>query len=200
MHSNVIVALEGLIHAGKTTLLRGIRKTMQGRVCCIDEYATYKGLTRFPDFPKTSGEAIEANEFFVELEGRRFADVTGSGLVLLDRSLLSVLAYHYATERVTGGAIVCFEQSLRFFRENLSHCMPASVIRLDVSREVFEERHATDSGFYKPILLDDEFNRNLVLFYDNLGTYFPNMEVRRIDADASKAIVLQKALEILAVV
>lgn len=200
MYSNVIVALEGVVHTGKTTLLHGVKLRMGERICCIDEYSTYKGRVRFPDFPTTSEEALGANEFFVRLEEKRFADVSEPGIVLLDRSLLSVLAYHYATEKVTDGRVSCFEQSLLFFRENFSCWLPRLVIRLNISPEVFRKRHAEDSGLYKPVLLDEAFNRNLVLFYDNLGTYFPEIKVHKIDAVKSKVIVLRRTLNILSAI
>lgn len=56
------VALEGVAHTGKTTLLQEIKQRVGEYICCIDEYSTYKVTVRFPDFLMTSEEAIGAIE------------------------------------------------------------------------------------------------------------------------------------------
>lgn len=177
--TEITFALEGIVHAGKTTLLKGIQ-ALKSDVCCINEYTVYRGFVPFPQPPTTSDEAMDANRFFLDLDSRRFADAGTSKVVLLDRSCISILAYHYATEHVSCGQIVCFEPSLRLYRARYSRYIPDVVLYLKISMAELARRHVGAKGVYKQDLLDEEFNRHLCAFYDNLCTYFPQLVVHTI--------------------
>jgi thymidylate kinase len=197
MKSDVIIALEGLIHAGKTTLINRVRGLAGESICCIDEYSFYRGNRNFPDFPRTSNEALDANQFFVDLEKQRFANRIVSLPTVLDRSFLSVLAYHYATEKVTHGKIVCFSQSMDFFTRDYFCYMPNIVVYAEIPLEVMFKRHRAETAIYKPILLDREFNRHLIHFYNNVTKFFPQITLHRIDAAAPEKEVLDESMRIL---
>ena len=174
------LALEGIVHAGKTTLLHAIGK-QRNDVCCIEEYTAYRGEREFPPFPNTSEEACSANKFFIDLDSRRFADATDSRIVLLDRSCISVLAYHYATEQVTLGKVQCFTQSLQLFQTTFAGFVPDKIIYVEISMSDLVIRHVGDNGVYKEILLSPEFNEHLCNFYDRLDRYFPRLTVYKVD-------------------
>ena len=191
-----IYALEGIVHAGKTTLLNNIRIT-NWDIVCVDEYTLYRGTMPFPDFPATLEEALAANQFFIELDARRFTDIGTSKIVLLDRSCISVIAYHYATEQITHGEIACFKPSLRLYKEQFGRYIPNVMIYLEISLRDLIKRHEGDTGVYKPVLLEEEFNRYLMYFYENIRSFFPTLEVYKIEGTLSKEEVLKSAVEIL---
>lgn len=191
------IALEGIVHAGKTTLLEEIRKLRKG-ICCIDEYTVYRGSRPFPAIPTTSSEALEANPFFIGLEKKRFADIHEAEFVLLDRSCLSVLAYHYATEKASRGQILCFESSLRLFRDQYACYLPDVVLYLKISQGELSVRHVGDRGDYKQDLLAEEFNKYLLSFYEELPSLFPKIQLYEIDGTLPKDVVLRSVLNILA--
>lgn len=191
-----IFALEGIVHAGKTTLLNNVRRAHRG-ISCIDEYTLYRGTTPFPDFPESLQEALSANQFFIELDARRFADIGRSNVALLDRSCISVLAFHYATEQITDGGIACFEPSLRLYQEQFHRYIPNAMIYLEISMSDLTKRHEGDTGIYKPVLLEEEFNRYLLYFYENIQLFFSGLEVYKIDDTLPQEEVLKSAGEIL---
>ncbi len=192
-----VLALEGIVHSGKTTLLNNVRTAKwDWDIACIDEYTLYRGTVPFPDFPETLEEALGANQFFIELDARRFADIDRE-VALLDRSCISVVAYHYATEQVTHGEIACFEPSLRLYQEQFPRYIPHTMIYLEISLSDVTKRHEGDTGIYKPVLLEERFNRYLVYFYENIQLFFPELEVYKIDGTSPEEEVLKSVAEIL---
>ncbi|MEI6627702.1 MAG: deoxynucleoside kinase [bacterium] len=188
-----IVAIEGIVHAGKSSLIAGLEKSVSLDVQCIAEYCDFAGGGKnFPGFPKDIDAALGANIFFYDLESRRFDSFSeSSNLVILDRSIFSVLAYHYATEFISQGRIKCFEKSLNFFRKEFPGCFPDLCIYLSISTDEQRERHRND-GFYEGILLNREFNDYLMEFYSKIGSLFPEIELVVIDGRQDRqAILLQ---------
>ena len=190
------IALEGIVHAGKTTLLHALQR-QRDDVCCIDEYTVYRGEKHFPPFPKSSKEALNANQFFIELDVKRFADVTDASIVLLDRSCVSVIAYHYATEQSTGGQIQCFTTSLQLFQTVYRRFVPDVVVYLEISMDNLEKRHIGDKGVYKGILLNHVFNEHLCTFYEKLHQYFPEVTVIKIDGGLPPMEVLAEVNKVI---
>jgi len=183
-----VVALEGLVHAGKTTLLRNIRESGLD-VRCIGEYVEF-AKERFPKPPKNTIEAMNSHAFFLNLEQKRRREIRENDkVVLLDRSVFSILAYHYATEVRSGGEIACFEEGIA----STSHenwLLPWVCVYLDVSDELIKSRNCGDGGFYQNLFLEKQFNVLLREFYEKvMPQRFPSVNVVRIDAGKSKEIV-----------
>ena len=71
------------------------------------------------------------------------------------------------------------------------------MIYLEISLRDLIKRHEGDTGVYKPVLLEEEFNRYLMYFYENIRSFFPTLEVYKIEGTLSKEEVLKSAVEIL---
>ncbi len=177
-----IYAIEGIVHSGKSSLLNRLsRLSTFKNFEFVQEYSEFVGGKNFPGFPKNSLGALKANEFFGELEEKRFLGITGlTDKVMLDRSLFSVLAYHYATERISRGEIKCFDQSIDFFQKFYGMFFPNVCIHLVISFEEMMRRHKSD-GYYEPKIMMREFNKYLLDFYEWAPSIFPNTEFHKID-------------------
>jgi len=191
-----IIAVEGIVHAGKTTLIRHLERVCdKTKFQFIKEYGDFiVGGQNFPGFPKNQIEALSSNGFFEKLEQKRFETIRQiSQVVILDRSLLSVLAYHYATEKITQEKIKCFNDSLNYFLDNFSSWIPQVCLYLKITVSEMYKRHEGD-GFYESILLCKSFNAYLLSFYDQMSRFFPNMTIYEIEAHKTKKEVLNNVL------
>ena len=184
-----VVALEGLVHAGKTTLLRNIRGSGLD-VRCIGEYVEFVE-DRFPKPPKNTIEAMNSHVFFLKLEQKRRREIRkNDNIVLLDRSVFSILAYHYATEVRSGGEIACFEEGVASIPHE-NWLFPSVCVYLDVSDELIEARHHGDEGFYQSMFLEMQFNALLREFYEKvMPQRFSSVNVVKIDAGYSKEVII----------
>jgi len=193
----VIVALEGLVHAGKSTLLRSIMMQEYKFVKCIEEYVEF-ATERFPVFPKSREFARSGHMFFLNLEQNRKAEMGDSDrIILLDRSIFSILAYNFAVEKMSNGEIPCFQDSVNAY-ENEDWLIPEACIYLDVDDENISLRHQNEKGFYHDIFLEKTFNAQLREFYESvMPFYFPSLEIIRIDACKPKQLVMAKMKEFL---
>lgn len=192
----VIVALEGLVHAGKSTLLKSIRNNCVA-VRCIGEYVEF-ATERFPGFPKSVEDARAGHSFFLNLEQKRKKKIQkGDGVVLLDRSVFSILAYHFAVEKMSGGSIPCFREGVVAVQSE-SWLFPQICLYLDVDDEEIALRHQNETGFYQSIFLDREFNALLMEFYEKaMPFHFPSLEIVRIDARQSENRIMAQTMELL---
>lgn len=193
----VIVALEGLVHAGKSTLLHGIMTQEHTFVKCIEEYVEF-ATERFPGFPKSRELARSGHVFFLNLEQRRKAEMGDSDrIILLDRSIFSILAYNFAVEKMSNGKIPCFQDSVNAY-ENEDWLIPEACVYLDIDDENISFRHQSEKGFYHDIFLEKAFNAQLREFYERvMPFYFPSLEIIRIDARQPKQVVMAQMKELL---
>ncbi|MEI6288469.1 MAG: deoxynucleoside kinase [bacterium] len=190
-----IIAIEGIVHAGKSSLISAMEKDRSmTSVQYIAEYCNFiGGGQNFPGFPKNTRTALEANVFFGDLERKRFATVTKKvNLIILDRSIFSVLAYHYATEKISHGKIKCFKRSIEYFQKQFPEFLPETCLYLAINLNEMRRRHG-DTGFYENILLNDEFNCYLMEFYLKVGELFPEIKVITIDGKQDRKTVLLQA-------
>lgn len=191
-----LIAIEGIVHAGKTTLIKNLEKIYNtSNFQFIKEYGNFVGGGQnFPGFPQDQTEALTSNIFFEELEERRFKTIKQSSqVVVLDRSLISVLAYHYASEKITQGKVKCFEESLKHFLTNFSSWIPQVCFYLKISILEMNKRHR-GGGFYENVLLQESFNEHLLSFYDQMSCFFPNMTIYEINAHKTKREILKYVL------
>ncbi|MDR3491857.1 MAG: AAA family ATPase [Gammaproteobacteria bacterium] len=184
--------IEGLVHAGKSTLIKALAKKDNGMVC-VGEYVEFT-TSKFPEQPRNLKDASEAREYFMSLEKKRRSCISNDApVVILDRSVLSILAYHFAIEEVTKGEVPCFSESVKSLPTGC-WIFPELCIYLDVNDSEISRRHERESGSYSPILLNPEFNAQLRRFYEKaLVTVLPSLEIVRIDSSGSPEEVLHEA-------
>jgi len=192
----VIVALEGLVHAGKSTLFQGIEERHIA-VKCVGEYVEFV-TERFPCFPESRDDARFGHVFFLNLEQKRILKIEESdGIVLLDRSIFSILAYNFAVEKMSDSVIPCFQDSIKAYRDE-NWLIPQVCVYLDIDDEDISLRHQDEKGHYYSIFLDNVFNAWLREFYEKaMPFHFPSLEIIRIDAHQSKQEIIAQMEEIL---
>lgn len=193
---NQLIAIEGIVHAGKTTLIRSLEEICdKPKFQFIQEYGYFvNGGQNFPGFPDTQEKALISNYFFRNIENARFETIIPTNqIVILDRSLISVLAYHYATEKITQGNIKCFDTSFHYFIDNFPEWIPQVCLYLKISTIELFRRH-DNSGFYESTLLNEKFNQYILFFYNKLKYFFPNMKIYEVEAHKTKQEVLNCVL------
>jgi thymidylate kinase len=89
----LVIAIEGLCYAGKTTLAHALAP-LAGAVV-IGEYTSLADLPPFP--PRTLHDVAQALQQFLDVEQHRAhtARTAGTAVVLLDRSPLTLIAHEY---------------------------------------------------------------------------------------------------------
>jgi len=188
----IVVALEGLIHAGKTTLLHTLGQKLPW-IVSVEEYSEFT-RERFPSIPITLVDVEKAWSFFLELESERQTGIAHDAIVvLLDRSVLSILAYNFAIEQLNK-ALQAFSWSLKTLCCK-DWLFPTVCIYLDISDKEIHNRHLTEISYYQRILLDSVFNAAMRNFYsDKMLEHFPSLQVFRIDACQDLKSVHHEAL------
>ena len=175
-----IFAVEGLVHAGKSTLIGGLKSDQ--RILCVPEYIEFTD-DGFPGFPKNIEDARAADLFFLNLERKRRQLIKEChSIVFLDISILSIIAYNYAVEGMTNGKVPCFTYGQKSF--NLHEwILPQTCIYLDISDEEVDNRHKFETGQYQSIFLNRKFNALLREFYEKeMRGMFPRIELISFDA------------------
>ena len=191
-----IVALEGLVHAGKSTLFQYILEKYVD-VKCVREYVEFV-TERLPCFPENREDARFGHAFFLNLEQKRIVEIEeGDNVVLLDRSIFSILAYNFAVEKMSNGRIPCFQDSIDVYW-NENWLIPQICVYLDIEDSDISLRHQDEKGHYYSIFLDCAFNAWLREFYEKaMLCYFPSLEIIRIDAHQSRREIVVQMEKIL---
>jgi thymidylate kinase len=157
------VAAEGPCCAGKTTLSRGLLGKMTDiAICHVHCYADHVGGGRFlprpvPQSPREDQQAIDA---LLAVEADRVAQARAdtSDLVLMDRSVHTLLAHRYALQRVTGLALLAPAE--RAIAQSDAPAWPDLVLYLDVPQQTILDRNR---GKFPPdsIFIDPAFNTGI---------------------------------------
>jgi|SRR5215212_4587808 len=165
------VALEGPCCAGKTTLGRGLLSDgLSGlRVGFVRDFSEHAGGGRFlpPPVPKSLAEEDHALSEFLRIEADRTAHVwsSRSDLILIDRSVHTLLAHCHALGRMTGVDYLSLAR-LRL-RESDVPAWPQLVVYLDVGIDTVRNRN--QSKFEADsIFINAEFNVGLRLYFQEL--------------------------------
>ncbi|WP_371791568.1 AAA family ATPase [Streptomyces sp. NBC_01471] len=133
----LIVALEGPSYAGKSTAIRHFRQTALGTQAFVSE-CYVRHIAHHDDIPPArSGSAaaqLAAFEKFMEIEAARVAQATASGrpLVILDRSVDTLLAHAYALDALFGYGV---HHQLHHRLQALPFLRPDHTLYLDVQAE-----------------------------------------------------------------
>jgi len=150
----MIVAIEGGVGVGKTTLLNGLIQTYSNSLK-VPEY--------FDIIPKEEHDSVlslsedEKLKLFLRLEESRksFLDTSGETLYFVDRSFLTLFSYQYAIGRFSLLDNEIFTSAQ--MRNNF--ILPDLIINLDVDNNIRRKR-VNQRGFEVfPLLLESDFNR-----------------------------------------
>jgi thymidylate kinase len=157
------VAVEGPCCAGKTTLSRGLLAEMTDIVTAhVRCYADHVGGGRFlprpvPQSPSEDQDSV-ATLLMIEADRTAEARASRSDVVLMDRSIHTLLAHRYALQQVTGLALLAPAQ--RVIARSGAPAWPDLVLYLDVPHQTILDRNG---GKFPPdsIFIDPDFNAGI---------------------------------------
>ncbi|MEO3842768.1 hypothetical protein [Streptomyces sp. B22F1] len=141
-----ILSLEGPSYAGKTTAIRLLRQIPEiaRRAIFFGCYVRHLRPTHPIPPAKTSSaaEQLAAFETFMSAESDRVATAAAhpGRLVVLDRSVDTLMAHAYALDRLYNFGV---HHQVRQRLEELPHLLPDHTIYLDVSGTTLRQRRAT---------------------------------------------------------
>jgi len=184
----LIVGVDGLVRAGKTTLIQRLAKRRGWGE--IPEYGIYLKQTHlpFPNFPPKSWvQAMDASVLFMQIEQLRINDLHAMSkqheVVLVDRTFHSCLAFDYAA-RVWSG-FDTFDRVVEQWR-HLSPIAADISVFLDVSFAALEERIAPHKASFLPHFYDECFNSYLREYF---VMHVSSAALLQIDADQLPQVV-----------
>jgi thymidylate kinase len=155
--------VEGPCCAGKTTLSRGLLDDMTDLVIShVRDYADHVGGGRFlpRPVPESVAEDQQAVDALLRVEADRLAPARAarSDLVLMDRSIHTLLAHRYAVQRVTGLAVLAPAE--RVIARSSVPAWPDLVLYLDVPQQTILDRNR---GKFEAdsIFIDTVFNAGI---------------------------------------
>jgi thymidylate kinase len=152
------VAVEGCVCAGKTTLSRALLEQLAGVTTChVKDYADHVGGGRFlpRPVPETVLEDEEALRILLDVETDRLAPAHNRAhdIVIMDRSVYTLLAHRHALERVTG--LRLRDEAGRVIARSAAPAWPDLVLYLDVDQQTILDRNRgkfpPDSIFINPV-------------------------------------------------
>ncbi|HCH59338.1 MAG TPA: hypothetical protein DEV73_01835 [Candidatus Zambryskibacteria bacterium] len=172
-----VIALEGPVCAGKSTLLERLGKL---GAQTVDEYSEYvlSATKDFPKFPPRNEEESRASfMFFFDLEIARKMDrdlLITPGQVLLDRSIYTLMAFEVGAARITGIDILPW--AVEYLRDKGNKIIqPDHIIYLDTTVSVSRERANQGKIRIAPFMLTEEFNEGFRSFFLELKKINPNL-------------------------
>jgi thymidylate kinase len=184
-------ALEGIVHAGKTSLLRALESS-DANIGIVQEYTEHT-LTEFPPPPTSTRQVTDAMRFFLALERARIAALQPSDVVVLDRSILSVLAYQFAIAKACSKPEYYSAALIEFERQPWT--WPDVCVYLQITDQLLSNRHASDSSSYHPMLVDPVFNQHLRAFYETeLPSRWAAVELLSLDGTVSTQLLCEQML------
>jgi len=161
------VAVEGACCAGKTTLSQGLLCALTGiMISHVTCFADHVGGGRFlpRPVPESVSEDQDALQALLAVEADRVATARAAAchLVLMDRSVHTLLAHRYALDRVTG--LACFAQAERVIARSAVPAWPDLVLYLDVTQQVILDRNRRK---FPPdsIFIDTQFNAGVRSYF-----------------------------------
>jgi thymidylate kinase len=161
------VAVEGPSDSGKSTLLEGLAERFAAAdpilfPCYVEEAG---GDSRVPGYATTADEQVHAIDFYLELEARRHRRLAETDravdLVLLDRSVITLLAHSYAVERLHG--VATYDKCREKVTTAAEVIIPELVLYLDA--DVEERRKRADRGDLDKWFTNKRFNEEIREFF-----------------------------------
>jgi len=142
----VILCLEGPSYAGKTTVIRRLRELLPevGALfleCYVERIPSEKDVP--PPRTRSAAEQLRAFRIFMAIEAERVAQVAdgSGGLVVLDRSVDTLLAHAYALEQMYGFQVY---GQVREILAELPYLRPDQTVYLDASPGALRLRRAAE--------------------------------------------------------
>ncbi len=165
----VIIAFDGTIRAGKTTIVRDLSTIFGGKH--INEYKYYaeKLNKKFPEFPFINLEdALNATRFFIFLEKKRYSDIKKykSGIIFVDRTFHSCIGFDYASSKYLD--IDIFKNSNEIWNKNNKKIIPDIIFFMNVSHKKMVERITINKDKFPKHIKDKKFNLSLKKYFKSL--------------------------------
>jgi len=195
-----IAALEGPSFAGKTSTLAALGPLLHplrviSYACYVDEIASNDVP---PARARGAAEQLAAFELFMEIEADRVADLRcrgdGADLLLLDRSVDTLLAHAYALDRLYAYGVHDAARSLLPQRE---HLCPDRTFYLDAGPEVLQRRRRRSGGPFDDFLLDPVFVGHFRDYFTLKGSPI-SAWVSIVHAEQEQSIVADRIVRMLA--
>lgn len=196
----LIAAIEGPCFSGKSTLAKNLELYFSDNemVFCPDYMEYVGGPQEVPPTPgHTVDDEINGLRYFISIDKQRRQKClelqNTPKIVLLDRSIHTLLAHRFAIESVFG--LKVFRKSCRIV--SIGNILkPKLILYMDISQEVLEERSRFRKGFCHQIFKDKRYNSAFrSYFLPNLR--WSNTPLKVFDSVKSKDAITESALILL---
>jgi thymidylate kinase len=163
------LALEGTSFSGKTTLAKELARYNPNRYKMVEEYVSYAGGSQnFPSYPpKNRREALSNLDFFLNLERQRHTDIEKykdeSCIVVMDRSVISLLGFRFAERYIGGLNIFCEAKAIIQQEPQLA---PDIIVYLHATDIQIEQRRQKSHRRVGDMFVNSDFNYQLRRFFD----------------------------------
>lgn len=158
-----LVAVEGPSYAGKSSLVRELAQQLpsDGTIVIECYVAVAPDRASVPtSLPVSADAQLEAQRFYLDLELERFRravnEKPSAGMILLDRSIHTLLAHAHAIQRMTGFAV--YDRFLAIVRETPGIAWPDIVFYLDAEQRVLDARYPAVGDPRERLVTDPQFN------------------------------------------
>lgn len=194
------IALEGPSFAGKTSTIAALQSLLPAdrRItyrCYVDEIDNIDEVP--PARTQSASEQLDAFKFFMQVEGARVADLNvragSADLVLLDRSVDTLLAHAYALDQLYGYGV--HNQAL-ILLTRLAHIRPDQTFYLDASHQELGRRRRRLAEPFDSFLLDPAFIRHFRDYFTKKGLAVAS-QVIVVRAERSQSALAQRIVQML---
>jgi len=178
----MVIAVEGPSNTGKSTLLSGIDNHLDiERYTVLPCYVTFAGgEQQVPNAPAESvEEELRAQNFYRNLDHERMLSIQNnsaiSDLVIMDRSIHTILAHAYAVSKIKN--IPVYRESQRLALRDPRITWPYAIIYLDTPEDVLSRRYRrSDSSI--GIFSNTSYNRHYrKYFLGDISNIYASLEV-----------------------
>ena len=193
--SRQMVALEGPVCAGKTTIAMAL--ATDGALV-VPEYFDVPGAAdRVGVDAPLAGDGLRRLSVLLELERGRLTQLPAAGLVVLDRSVFSLLAYEAGLSAMAAPSVLADAlKAVRAAVDDGAVALPERVIFLDCPAPACHERAAA-AGMRTPAFhFDPEFRGGFRQLFCRLERVAPGM-VPFVDAGRSPVKVVKQVRDLL---
>lgn len=196
----MIAALEGPSFAGKTSALTALtsllpRDELVTFGCYVDQIDNVDHVP--PARTRSAEEQLDAFRLFMQIEAGRVAELNdragSADLVLLDRSVDTLLAHAYALDRLFGYGV--YEEACALLAR-LAHLRPDRTFYLDASPAELNRRRERRTEPFDAFLLDSDFLEHFRDYFLQKGLAVAT-QVSIVDAEQSVSTVARTIAGIL---
>jgi len=170
----VIIAIEGPVCAGKSTIVERLNQEGLGTILEYSEYVAHANQD-FPKFPPTDEKVAKRSfEFFLNLEHKRYQNMSDlmQNWIAIDRSIFTLLAFEIGATKITG--INIFDWAIARLKDENNLIIPSHIYYLDVPTATSRDRAERNSIPIPDFLLSNEFNQGFHNFFVWLRQTIPD--------------------------